>query len=147
MSLARWGPFQEWTRFPHHLTPFFDLHPMFPSLTGPTAYMPRMDVYQTDAEVVAKCELPGLDSHDDLDVTVDESSVTIQGQFKRGESSRAENYVHSERFYGSFSRTLPLPAQVKPVEARATYQDGILTVHMPKAERERRHKVKIDTQR
>ena len=144
MSLARWEPFQEWTRFPQHLAPFSDPHPMFPSLAAPAAYMPRMEVYQTDAEVVAKCELPGLDRRDDVDVTVDESSVTIRGQFKGDESSRAENYVHSERFYGSFSRTLPLPARVKPNDSRATYQDGILTVHMPKSEGEHRHKVKID---
>jgi len=144
VNLARWEPFEEWTRFPH-LAPFFDLRPALPSFAG-TGYLPRMDVYQTDAEVVAKCELPGLDSHDDVDISVDEASVTISGQFKRSESSRAENYVHSERYYGSFSRTLPLPARVKPEEARATYRNGILTVHMPKSEGERRHRVKIEAQ-
>ncbi|HUW64215.1 MAG TPA: Hsp20/alpha crystallin family protein [Spirochaetia bacterium] len=144
MTLARWEPFQEWNQLHHQMTPFFDPRLMYPSLTAPTAYLPRLDVYQTDTEVVAKCELPGLDSHDDVDVTVDESSVTILGQFKRGQTSQEENYLHSERFYGSFSRTLPLPTRVKPEEAKATYRDGILTVTMPKSGEERRRKVKID---
>jgi HSP20 family protein len=140
MNLARWEPFEEWTHFPFpHLTPFFDLRPTIPSLAEP-ATCPGW------TSVVAKCELPRLDSHDDVDISVDEASVTISGQFKRGESSRAENYVHSERYYGSFSRTLPLPARVKPEEARATYRNGILTVHMPKSEGERRHRIKIEVQ-
>jgi len=147
MSLTPWEPFRDWNLLRHQMNRFLDPNWWsYPAHTGAGTGMPRLDVYQTDHEVVAKCELPGLSSQDDVEVTVDDKSLTIRGEMKRGEGLREENYLHSERYYGTFTRSIALPTAVKPEETRATYRDGILSVHMPKAAGERRRTVKVDVQ-
>lgn len=103
-----------------------------------------MDIYQTDQEVVATAELPGLASKEDIEVLLTENSLTIRGEVKREGEERQEDYYHSERFYGTFSRTVPLPAEVKPEQARATYKNGILEVRVPKKEPGRGNVHRVD---
>jgi len=105
---------------------------------------PRVDIYQTEGEVVVVAEIPGLESKEDLDVRVTEDAVTIRGEIKRSSEMRDEDYHHSERFYGAFARTFTLPAAVKAEEARASYRNGILEIRIPKAGRGRSIKVDIN---
>lgn len=105
---------------------------------------PRFDVYQTDREVVATAELPGLTSRDDIEITATEDTLTVRGEIRRNEEIGAENYHRSERFYGTFSRTVGLPAKVEPEKATATYKNGILEVRIPRAEQQRQRRIEID---
>ncbi len=67
---------------------------------------PRVDVYQTEKEVIIKAEIPGV-SRDDLNVYIDEGSIRLTGQTRRDERYKDENMYRTERFYGSFARTIP----------------------------------------
>jgi HSP20 family protein len=94
---------------------------------------PRVDVYQTEKDVVVKAEMPGV-SKEDLNLYIDESTVRLSGQTKRENEFKDENTFRSERYYGSFSRTISLPAEVKFDQAKAEYKDGILSITVPKLE-------------
>ncbi|MDN5325345.1 MAG: hypothetical protein PWP41_40 [Moorella sp. (in: firmicutes)] len=105
---------------------------------------PRIDVYQTDKEVVATVELPGLISRDDVEITATDDTLTVRGEIRRNDEGEERNYYHSERFYGTFSRTVSLPSQVQPEKATATYKDGILDIRIPKAVNQKHRRIPID---
>lgn len=130
MSIRRWDPFAELANLREQMNRMWDfLRPPWREVTAP-----RVDVYQTDNEVVATAELPGITSKEDVEVVVTPDSLTIKGEFKRAQEVREEDYYHSERYYGSFSRTIPLPVEVKADQAKAKLKDGVLEVRIPKAE-------------
>lgn len=139
MSLIEWNPFRErirelgdfWGRFPSR---FFD-----------EAFGPKVDVYQTEDEVILKAEIPGV-SKENLSVIVNENSIRLSGQNKRDEVFKEENVYRRERYFGSFSREISLPAEIKPEEARAECRDGILTVTAPKVEPSRARGRKLEIQ-
>ncbi|WP_307403644.1 Hsp20/alpha crystallin family protein [Desulfofundulus luciae] len=145
MDLVHWEPFYE---LRHQMNRLFN-SPWFrgvPGFWGPEGVSPRVDIYQTDQEVVATAELPGIASKDDLQVTLTENTLNIKGEFKKGTEERQEGYYHSERYYGTFSRTLPLPVEVKPDQARASYKNGILEVRIPKKEPGKGNIYRVDVQ-
>ncbi len=91
----------------------------------------KVDVKDTDKEVVVTCELPGIDSAD-VEVTVRQDCLTIKGQ-KREEKEEKENgYYRTERSYGSFYRMLPLPYGIDREKATATSKDGVMKITLPK---------------
>lgn len=146
MSLVRWDPFDELQALRQHMSRFIE-HGLRPWREGELVgnrLSPRLDVIQTDEEVICQVELPGLVSRDDVDITVSEDSLTIRGEMKRRHEHREENYFHSERYYGTFQRTIPLPARVKPEQSSARYEHGILEIRMPKEEPARRRQVKLN---
>ncbi|MCL6638169.1 MAG: Hsp20/alpha crystallin family protein [Firmicutes bacterium] len=145
MSIMRWDPFGEISNLRNQMNRFFDQAFRKNFLAGPEAFGPRIDLYQTENEVIASAELPGVQSKDDIEVTVAPESLTIKGELKRNQNVKDEHFFHTERYYGTFQRTLPLPAEVKPEETRAEYQNGLLEIHMPKSEKGRRktHRVEI----
>lgn len=138
MSIMRWDPFGELTNLRSQMNRFFDHTFRRGFLTGAEPFGPRIDLYQTDQEVVATAELPGIESKDDVEISLTPDSLSLRGELKRSHDVGDENFFHAERYYGSFSRTLPLPAEVKPDEARASYRNGILEIRMPKTERGRK---------
>ncbi|MCL6634545.1 MAG: Hsp20/alpha crystallin family protein [Peptococcaceae bacterium] len=146
MSIMRWDPFGELANFRNQMNRFFDHTFRRGLLSGAEPFGPRVDLYQTEQEVVATAELPGIASKDDIEVSVTPDSLTLRGELKRVHDVKEENYFHSERYFGSFSRTLPLPAEVRPEETRASYQNGILEIRMPKSEKGRRAAHRIPVQ-
>ena len=112
MSLIEWNPFRERGR---ELIDYFE---GFPSRFFAEANMPRVDIYQTEKDVIVKAEIPGV-TKENLNVIVDENSIKLSGQSKRDEVFSDENVYRKERYYGSFSRTVPLPVEVRTEEAKA----------------------------
>lgn len=145
MSIMRWDPFGEITNLRNQMNRFFDHTFRKGIMAGAEPLGPRVDLYQTEQEVVATAELPGVQSKDDIEVAVTPDTLSIRGEFKRTQDVHEENIFHSERYYGSFGRTLPLPAEVRPEETRASYQNGLLEIRMPKTETGRKtvHRVPI----
>lgn len=94
---------------------------------------PSVDLRETDNTLVLHADLPGLNP-DDLDITVDENMVILKGETKRDETREERGYHLTERRYGSFYRTVPLPTAVKSEQAVARYQNGVLELTMPKIE-------------
>jgi len=130
MSLIEWNPFRDIDRVRSEYGNLFLANP-FACAGGLGA--PRVDIYETVGEFKIAAELPGV-AKEDIDVTVDEDAVRLAGEFKRSGEFKAENVHRAERFYGRFSRVVPLPQAVKAAEARAEYQNGILSITIPKAE-------------
>ncbi|MBC7331798.1 MAG: Hsp20/alpha crystallin family protein [Synergistetes bacterium] len=107
------------------------------------AWGPRIDLYDQGNELVLKAEVPGIDPKD-IDVRLLEDRVVIRGEIRKDEEVREENYYRSERAYGSFARTIPLPVSIKPSEAKASYKNGVLTLVLPKAEPEKEEGVRVE---
>jgi len=147
MALVPWDPFRELAQWRNDMNRFFEqalTRGRDPGFIPAYPQGPRVDIYQTPEEVVCTAEIPGVEAKEQLDVKVTENTISIKGEFKRARETEEENYHHAERFYGTFSRVLGLPAEVKPEGATATYKDGILEVRVPKAARGGGNTVKVD---
>ncbi len=97
------------------------------------AFTPSLDVTETENEILVHVDLPGVDPKD-LDISVSGDMLTISGERKEEHEERRENYYRAERMFGSFRRTIPLPASVNRDKITAEYDKGVLTVRLAKAE-------------
>jgi HSP20 family protein len=108
------------------------------------SWLPPVDIYETpDRQVVLKAELPGL-KREDIDLTVENTTLTIRGERKRDEGIADERYHRVERAYGSFTRSFTLPATIDGARVRADYRDGVLTVTLPTREEARPRQIQVD---
>jgi HSP20 family protein len=82
-------------------------------------------------QLVVRAELPGVDPDKDVDISIDDGSLRIRAERRQEEKTEDRNYRRTEIRYGSFTRTIPLPAQAKEEDVSATYKDGILEVRAP----------------
>jgi len=96
-----------------------------------TGFDPQVDVVETDQEVKVTAELPGMDAQD-VDVAVSHNVLTLKGEKKQEHEEKGEGYYRSERSYGSFQRSIPLPNTVETEKADATFSKGVLTISFPK---------------
>lgn len=101
-----------------------------PAVTLPA---PEVEMYDHKDELVVKADVPGLEKPE-LQVAVDGVALTIKGERKREKETKEEEYYMSERSHGAFSRTIWLPTEVKADKITATLNNGVLEVHLPKAE-------------
>ena len=131
-SLVRWDPFGEMSAMRRAMDRLFD-ESWTPTLWRDREITVPVDLYEKDGSVVAKAALPGVNP-DAVEVSVNDDLLTIKGSTEHEEKEEGENYLRRELTYGAFSRTLPLPASVDPEKATAEYEDGVLTVTLPKVE-------------
>lgn len=101
-----------------------------------------MDIYQTDDAVVVKASLPGVKA-DEIDVSVTGDMLTIKGESEAEQEVKEENYIRREMRYGSFTRTVPIPVSVQSDKAEATFENGVLTLTLPKAEEVKAKAIKV----
>ena len=92
-----------------------------------------LDVVENDNDYIVKASLPGV-KPENLDITFNKGMLTIKGEIKDESESNKGQYHLRERRFGTFSRTISLPTSVKPENIHADFQDGILTLKLPKAE-------------
>jgi len=104
---------------------------------------PKVDIIQNEGEILVKADVPGV-KKEDIHVNVTEDTITIRGEVRSDHEEKKDNYFHSERFFGTFSRTLPLPVLVDGSKAAAKFEDGVLSVTIPQANKpEKGHLVDI----
>jgi HSP20 family protein len=96
-------------------------------------FRPSVNVSETDKEVRVTAELPGVEEKD-IDVTVTRNALTIKGEKHTEHEEKSESHYHVERSFGSFERTVPLPAEVVTDKVDARFSKGVLTISMPKTE-------------
>jgi HSP20 family protein len=101
-----------------------------------------VDMYETDEAVVVKTATPGVDP-DDIDISITGDTLTIKGETRVEKEVEEERYVCRERRYGAFSRSLAIPVAIKADEAEAEFEDGILTLTLPKAEEVKPKAIKV----
>jgi HSP20 family protein len=107
---------------------------------------PTMDLAESDKEVVITAELPGLDEKD-FEVTVSGDVLTLKGEKKAEHEQRDGDSYYAERRYGSFSRSVQLPFEVKDEAVEAKYDKGVLTVRVPKPAELQRPARRIEVKR
>jgi HSP20 family protein len=107
-------------------------------------FAPQLDVTETDKEVKVCAELPGIESKD-LDVKVTDDELTIRGEKRSERESGDGGRYCSERSFGSFERTIPLPTQVDGEKATSEFRNGVLRISLPKGEgaKPRSHKIPV----
>lgn len=104
---------------------------------APGAWAPQVEVFQRGGQFVVRADLPGL-NRDDVRVEVTDDVVTIRGERRREHEEHREGYYRSERSYGGFIRTIPLPEGIEADKAAANFRDGVLEVTMPAPRQEER---------
>ncbi len=103
-----------------------------------------VDVYQTPDEIVIRSIVAGV-RPDDLDISISRDMVTIRGAREEHKEVSDENYFHKELYWGAFSRTVLLPAEVEVEDASAQEKHGLLTIRLPKIDKEKQTKLKVKT--
>ena len=106
-----------------------------------TAWSPALDLYQNSENVVAVVELPGMRT-EDIEISLHDGTLTISGERKR-ESTGGGKAQRTERYVGTFRRSIALPTRVDADKVTATYQDGILKVTLPKAEEAKPKQIQV----
>src|SRR5580658_7975506 len=107
------------------------------------AWIPAVDIYETENELVAKIDLPGVNQKD-LDVRVENNTLTIRGERKFDSTVSEDNYVRVERAYGTYSRSFSLPPRVSAEAIGAEYAGGVLTLHLPKREEAKPKQIRVN---
>ncbi len=139
MALARWSPISDISRLRDEMDRMFEQ--FFPSESreiptiSTTARMPSVDVYDREGNLVVEAELPGM-KKDDVEVSIEDHTLTIRGETKREEEKKEEGFYRHERHYGRFVRSIPLPSAVRSDQAQAKFENGVLEIVLPKAEEE-----------
>lgn len=101
-----------------------------------------VDVYQTPSEIVIKTMISGV-KPEDLDITITREMVTIKGKRELGREIIAEDYFQRELYWGSFSRTILLPAEIDVEESEAVEKHGLLTLRLPKIDKKKTQNLKV----
>src|SRR5450631_3906769 len=107
-----------------------------------TPWAPAVDIYETQNELVVKADLPDVNPQD-LDIRVENNILTIRGERKFATKVNEDNYLRIERAYGSFSRSFSLANSVKSDAIKADYQNGVLTLSLPKREEAKPKQIKV----
>jgi HSP20 family protein len=108
-----------------------------------TSWAPAADIYETEHELVVKADLPEIDPKD-LDIRVENNILTIRGDRKFEKKVNEENYLRVERAYGAFSRSFSLANTVNAEAIKADYQNGVLTLTIPKREEAKPKQIKVN---
>jgi len=106
---------------------------LFPTGTYARNWMPPVDIFEAEGQVVIKAELPEM-KREDINVTFENGVLTLRGERKADLETSKENYHRMERQYGAFTRSFTLPATVDAARISAAYKDGVLTVRVPQRE-------------
>lgn len=138
MAIIRWDPFREMTQAQSQFSKIMD------QVMGgrQEAWLPAIDVFDTKDAVLLKAEIAGMNP-DDIHIDVEDNVLTVKGERRFEETIDEERYYRVERRFGSFQRSLALPQGMKVEDITANYEDGILTITVPKAEEEKPKRIEV----
>jgi HSP20 family protein len=139
MAITRYQPSTELFR------PFFEDFMAPLGRGGSSMRVPDTDVIEIENEIRVVCELPGMDP-ENIDLSLENNVLTISGEKseEREEGGENETYHLTERRWGRFSRSFVLPREVEQEAIRANFKDGVLEVTIPKSEKARRRRIRIN---
>lgn len=147
-SLIKWEPFGDLISLRDAMDRLFEESFVrmrgLPSPFGAEAL--ALDMYETADSVVVKTGVPGIKS-EDIDITITGDVLTIKGETKVEEKVEKENYIRQERRYGAFQRSVRLPGSLVPDKAEANFENGILTLTIPKSEEAKPKTIKVEAKK
>jgi HSP20 family protein len=147
MAITRWDPFRELNMLQNQMNRLF-LGNFAPTqgeeneflTTG--NFVPPVDVYEDEHNVVLRFEVPGINEKD-LNVKIENNTLTVQGERKFHNEEKEENFHRIERRYGSFMRSFTLPNSVNPEDVRANYVNGVLEIKLGKRAEAKPKQIKV----
>ncbi len=144
--LTRWDPFREFVTLQDRMNRLFrdsfGSEGQDEALTT-TAFAPPVDVYEDEHNVTLKIEVPGIDEKD-IDVRIENNTLTVHGERKFEKEEKEENYRRVERQYGSFTRTFTLPSTVNHDNVQADYDKGVLKIKLEKKAEAKPKQIKVN---
>ena len=150
MAIVRWEPFRDLLSLQERMNRLFD--ESYRTRQGEEdwalggSWAPPVDIYEHDGNIVLKAEIPGIDPKD-VDVRVENNTLTLKGERKIDNEVKKENYHRVERSYGAFTRSFTLPNVVDTTNIKAEYKDGVLRVTLPKREEAKPKSISINVAR
>ncbi|MBI5650005.1 MAG: Hsp20/alpha crystallin family protein [Chloroflexi bacterium] len=146
-SLIRWEPLRDFVSLRDAMDRLFE-----ESFTAPprgwiaplSAAELAMDLYETPEDVTIKAALPGI-KPEDVEITITGNTLHLRGESKEENEIKDKNYLRRERRYGSFERTIALPGGLQADKAEATFENGVLTLRVPKSEQTKTKTIKVKT--
>lgn len=142
--ITRWDPFRELAQLQNRVNRLFQ-----ESAVGQdeglstTSFVPPVDIYETEQNIVLKLEVPGVEQKD-LDIRIENNTITIRGERKFETEVKEENFHRVERRYGSFQRSFTLPNTVNTEQVSADYENGILKVTLAKRAEAKPKQIKVN---
>jgi HSP20 family protein len=146
--ITRWDPFREFVTIQDRMNRLFrDSYSNTESgreeSLSNTAFAPPVDVYEDEHNVTLKIEVPGIDEKD-IDVRIENNTLTVHGERKFEKEEKEENYRRVERQYGSFTRTFTLPQTVDQESVQADYDKGVLKIKLQKKGEAKPKQIKVN---
>lgn len=145
MTMQRWEPMREMVTLRNAMDRLFDdsyVRPARSWLGFDTEGAIPVDISQNANEVVVKASLPGF-KPEEVDIQITGDTLSIKGEHKEEKEGEEENYLYREISYGSVSRLMTIPVEVKSEKAEATFENGMLTLTLPKAEEVKPKQIKV----
>ncbi len=142
-TLVRWEPFRELAGLHNEMARLMNA-----AVTGDTngraerAWVPAVDVWETDGELVYAFDLPGV-AKDKVSVELEDGALSVSAERERTDEVKDERFYRYERRFGTFTRTVGVPQGVDEGQIRADYRDGVLEVHVPKPEQPKPRRIEI----
>lgn len=133
MSLIPYEPFRHLENMRRELDRFFTTD--FPTLRtglGQNFGLPNIDIHETEKEVVATCDIPGLEKKEDVYIDVDNNTLTISGTINKVNEVREKHMHRQETFFSRFQRSVALQSRVNSKGVKVTYKNGVLEIRLPK---------------
>ena len=146
MAIVRWEPFRELAALQNEMCRWMNQFASPGTATGPgngsSTWLPAVDVWETENELVLSFDLPGI-PEDKIAVELDDNVLTVSGERERTQEHSGDRFYRFERRYGTFSRSVTLPSGVNEESIKADYKDGVLEVRVPKPEEPKPRKIQI----
>lgn len=139
-QMTVWRPFADFGELRHRVEEMF----REAGIGGDGAWTPSVDVIRKDGTVVLRADLPGI-KPDEVKVSVEDDVLTVSGEHTEESEEEEGSYMRRERRFGSFSRSMSLPAGVKAEDIESTTKDGVLEVTIPLPQAEQKQAVEIET--
>lgn len=144
MAITRWDPFREVVALQNRVNSLFrDFNENGDSPLTAASFVPAVDVYEDNDKVVLKLEVPGIEEKD-LDVRVENQTLTVKGERKFEKNEKEENFHRIERRYGSFYRAFTLPNTVDTGNVDAKYNAGVLKLELKKKPEAQPKQIKVN---
>jgi HSP20 family protein len=147
--LTRWEPLREFSAMQDRINRMSRLFRESYSPEGPeealttTSFAPPVDIYEDEHNITLKLEAPGIDEKD-IDVRIDNNTLTVHGERKIGKEEKEENFRRVERQYGSFTRSFTLPSSVDVSQVSADYAQGVLNIKLAKKAEAKPKQIKVN---
>lgn len=145
MSIVRWSPIRDMLNMQADMNRMFGTlfdRDSFETSLRSSAWGPAVDISETADSYEVSAELPGL-TKDDVKISYEGGVVSIRGEKKQEKEDKGKNYHRLERSYGAFERSFRLPTHIEVNKIEAKFKDGVLTLHLPKAEEARPKEIPI----